>query len=324
MSTLLVVILVGAGETSHPATVGAANAARELLGADRNVEVREMEGGPTDERALSLGAALHASALVEIAWDTPEHRQVKIRVHLDKRPGWSDRHIVFDEGDDLAERGRTVGYAVASMMTAPAEEPARPPPAPAHPEGNVFPGAGIAPTESGARGRARGAIDAVASGAMGVPGSGGGFGGSLSGRWFFATPFAVRIAASARAGQVTPAQSTSLLLHAAGGVAWVPFAASRTTPFEFGARIDALVMREQLTHFDSDDADSGPVTAMRWLLGADAAVEAGWLFSPNAGFLGSFGAEVAFGRTDVTLHQEIVTTISPLRLVLQGGVRATF
>jgi hypothetical protein len=81
-------------------------------------------------------------------------------------------------------------------------------------------------------------------------------------------------------------------------------------------------MREQLTHFDSDDVD--PVSGMRWLPGADAALEGSWLFSPNAGFLGSFGAELAFGRTDVTLHQETVTSIPPVRLVLQAGVRATF
>ena len=60
-------------------------------------------------------------------------------------------------------------------------------------------------------------------------------------------------------------------------------------------------MREQLTHFSADDIE--PVTPMRWLPGVDAALEGSWLFSPNAGFLGSFGTELAFGRTDVTLHQ---------------------
>jgi hypothetical protein len=157
---------------------------------------------------------------------------------------------------------------------------------------------------------------------MGVNGDAGGWGGSLSGRWYFVAPLAVRLGASARAGQVTPAQSTSLLVHAAAGLAWVPFPATRTNSFEFGARIDALLMREQLTHFDSDDAE--PVTAMRWLPGADAAIEGSWLFSPNAGFLGSFGAELAFGSTDVTLMLEKVATMPPLRLVLQVGVRATF
>jgi len=121
---------------------------------------------------------------------------------------------------------------------------------------------------------------------------------------------------------VTPAQSTSLLLHAAAGLAWVPFSAARGSPFEVGFRLDALLLREQLTHFSSDDPE--PVTAMRWLPGADAVAEGTWMFSANAGFLGAFGTEVAFGRTDVTLHQEKVTLIPPVRLVIQMGIRVTF
>ena len=206
---------------------------------------------PSDDRAQSLGTALHAAAVVELAWDFPAHRQVRIRFHLDRRPGTTDRLILFDEGDDVAERGRTVGYAIASMMTAPAAEPIRPA-APARPEVGppVLP---FARAESAAKTRTRGAVDVVAAGAMGVDGPAGGWGGSLSGRWYFATPWAARLGASARAGQVTEAQATSLLIHAAAGLAWVPFPATRTTPFELGARVDALLMREQLTHL-SDDA----------------------------------------------------------------------
>ena len=322
MSAILVVILVAAGEANHPATLGAAGAARELLGAELDVEVRELDVLPNDDRALSLGGALHAAGVVELSWDSPEHRQARIRFHLEPRPGFSDRVIVFQDRDDVAERGRTVGYAIASMITSPAGAPNRALTPPARAEVNLPPVRPAARVESAAKTRPLGAVDVVAAGAMGVEGPAAGWGGSLSGRWYFVAPWAARLGASARAGQVTPAQSTSLLLHAAAGIAWVPFAATRTTPFEFGARVDALLMREQLTHFDADDVE--PVTQMRWLPGADAALEASWLFSPNAGFLGAFGAELAFGRTDVTLHQQRVTSIPPLRLVLQVGVRATF
>jgi hypothetical protein len=322
MSALLVVILVAAGETNHPATLGAASAARELLGAGLDVEVREMDVLPNDERALSIGTALHATGVVELTWDSPEHRQARIRFHLEPRAGFRDRVILFQDRDDIGERGRTVGYAIASMMTAPALEPNRPGSLP--PRAEASPSLGRPPVrvESGPKARPLGAIDVTAAGAMGVEGHAGGWGGSLSGRWYFAAPWAARLGASARGGQVDIVQSTSLLIHAAAGIAWVPFPATRTTPFEFGARVDALLMREQLTHFSPDDIE--PVPAARWLPGADAALEATWLFSPNAGFLGSFGTELAFGRTDVTLHREWVTSIPPIRLVLQAGVRATF
>ena len=322
MSAFLVVILVAAGEASHPATLGAASAARELLGPDLGIEVREMDVVPNDDRALSLGTALHASAVVELLWDVPSHRQARIRFHLDPRPGFSDRVILFEDADNVSERGRTIGYAIASMMMAPAATPARPATPPTRRD-SVPPRAPALPrADAATKTRVRGAVDVAAAAAMGIDGPGGGWGGSLSGRWYLMAPLAVRIGASARSGQVTVAQATSLLLHAAAGLAWVPFSAARTAPFEFGVRIDGLLMREQVTHWSADDPE--PVPAMRWLPGADAALEGSWLFGPSAGFLASFGAELAFGRTDVTLHREIVTSIPPVRLVLQAGVRATF
>jgi hypothetical protein len=322
MNALLVVILVAAGEASHPATRGVVGAAREAYGPGFEVEVRETEVVPSDERALAVGTALHAAAVVELSWDAPVHRQATIRFHLQSRPAFGDRVILFDETDDVGERGRTVGYAIASMMTAPSE-PDRPPAA-TRPRADSISAPARPPVHSvpSTTSWTHGAIDAVAAGATGVAGSAAGWGGSLSGRWYLLAPLALRIGASARAGQVIPAQSTSLLMHAAAGVAWVPLRATRASPFDVGVRIDALLMREQLTHFSDDDPE--PVPAARWLPGADAALEAVWLFSPNAGFLGCFGAEVAFGRTDVTLHQVRVTSIPPLRLVFQAGVRAAF
>jgi hypothetical protein len=85
MSTLLLVVLVAAGEANHPATLGAASSARQLLGTDLEVEVRELPTVPSDESARAMGTALHAAAVVELVWDTAEHRQAKIRFHLDRR-----------------------------------------------------------------------------------------------------------------------------------------------------------------------------------------------------------------------------------------------
>jgi hypothetical protein len=322
MSTLLLVVLVAAGEANHPATLGAASSARQLLGTDLEVEVRELPTVPSDESARAMGTALHAAAVVELVWDTAEHRQAKIRFHLDRRPGWSERIIAFDETDDLRERGRTVGYTIASMMTSSGAGPLPPPPPRPTDKGPPALLRPLPPAEPTAKSRVRGAVDALAAGAMGVDGPAGGWGGSLGGRWYFQPELALRFGISARSGQTALAQSTSLFMHLAAGVAWIAIPATRTSPFELAARADALLMREQLTHFDADDPV--PVTAMRWLPGADAAVEGAWLFGANAGFVLGFATEVAFGQTDVTTKGEVVTSIPPLRLVLQAGVRATF
>lgn len=322
MSTVLIVVVVAAGEASHPATLGAASAARQLLGTDLAIELREFETVPNDDRAQATGAARGAAAVVELAWDIPEHRQARIRFHLDRRPGWSERIIHFNDDDDLRERGRTVGYAIASMMAA-SESESPPPLRPAVvPDTRTPTFRPPPPLEPNTKARTRGAIDAVAVGAVGVNGPAGGWGGSLSGRWYFEPPLAVRLGVSARSGQVAEAQATSLLAHMAAGLAWVPLTATRTRPFELGARVDALLMREQLTHFDVGEVEA--VSQMRWLPGADAAIEGVWLFSPSAGFLGSFTTEVAFGQTDVTTRFVRRASIPPLRLVLQLGFRATF
>src|SRR5690242_2576153 len=119
MSALLVVIFVAAGETNNPATESATSAARELLGAEHEVQVREIDALHDDDRTLSIASALHASAVVELVWELPDHRGVHIRFHVEPRPGYRDRFLAFSEGDDLSERGRTVGYAIASNITAP-------------------------------------------------------------------------------------------------------------------------------------------------------------------------------------------------------------
>jgi hypothetical protein len=325
MSALIVVIFVAVGEANHPATRGAASAARELLGAEHEVQVREMDRVPDDARASAIGTDLHASAVVELAWEQQNHEQVQIRFHVEPRPGFSDRFIRFANTDELAERGRTVGYAIASTVAGP-REPTRAPeasPSAGRSSPERTPIAAMVPSTPAPRTRAtHGAIDAAASVATGLEGPAGGWGGSLSGRWYVAPAFALRAVASARSGQVGLAQATSLFLHAGAGIAWVPITANAERPFELGTRLDGLLLREQLTHFSSDDIE--PVPAMRWLPGADLALEGTWFFSASAGLLASFGAELAFGHTDVTLHQQIVTTIPPLRLVFQTGVRAAF
>jgi hypothetical protein len=325
MSALLVVIFVAVGEANHPTTRVAATAARELLGPEHEVQVREIDRIPDDARAAAIGSTLHAGAIVELAWQQPTHQQVQIRFSSEPLSGFNDEFIRFADADDLAERGRTVGYAIASSVTASrgstrrADAPS-PRAATAEPPRSII-GQPPSPPPRQAHSN-HGAIDAAASAATGIGGPAGGWGGSLSGTWYVARPFGLRLGGSARSGQMSEVQSTSLLFHAAAGVVWRPIAANTEHPFDLGARLDGLLLREQLTHFDSDDPE--PATAMRWLPGVGLALEGAWFFSASAGLLASFGTEVAFGQTDVTLHRQIVTTIPPLRLVFQAGVRAVF
>jgi hypothetical protein len=327
MDGLVILILVARGETADATTLGAVRAARELLGDELRVQVREIEAPMTDERALEIGKTAGASAIIELVWDSPEHRQARVHFHVEPRRGWNDRVIGFDPDDDPSERGRTVGFAVASMLpgrssgsSQSAVEPRRSDRdmSPENPESSTS----LQPGLPSLGRRWLGSVDAVGSTSVGIGGEAPGWGGSLSARWYFRYPIGLRIGGSARAGAIDPAQATSLHLHAAAGLVWLALPATVDRPFEVGARIDVLAIRERLTHYDSDDPE--PADLARWIPGADAAIEGAWLFNPTAGLVGSVATEVAFGSTDVTLHYNRVATIPPVRLVFQAGVRASF
>jgi hypothetical protein len=319
LSAIVILLLIARGEAADPTTQGAVRATHELLGDDLRVEVRELDAPPTDERALELGSQVGAGAVIELVWDSRDHAQARVHFHVEPRPGWNDRVIGFMQSDDFWERGRTVGFAIASMLpsTAPVDLPLRaevPAPRSAELESPVI-------TPEPQR-HWLGMVDAMGSAAVGVGGESPGWGGAASARWYFGYPIGFRLGFSARAGEIDPAQATTLQMHLAAGLVWIATAATRQRRFELGVRIDALAMRERLTHFDSDDTE--PVDLARWMPGADAAIEGSWLFNPTAGLIASIGGEVAFGKTDVTLHYERVATVPPLRVVFQTGVRASF
>ncbi len=321
MSALVILLLVARGEAGDPTTLGAVRATHELLGRDLEVEVREFDAPPPDERALELGKAMGAAAIIELSWESAEHRQARVHFHLEPHAGWNDRVIGFMASDDLGERGRTVGFAIASMLPAPsrgAESLRTWSPPPETPSREIAP----PPVPRRVNRQWLGAVDAVGATALGIRGESPGWGGAASARWYFGYPFGLRLGVSARAGEIDPAQATSLQLHAAAGLVWLAAPASVDRPFELGLRVDALAMRERLTHFDSDDTE--PADLARWIPGADAAIEGTWFFNSAAGLVAAFATEVAFGKTDVTLHHERVATIPPVRLVVQVGVRASF
>ncbi len=127
----------------------------------------------------------------------------------------------------------------------------------------------------------------------------------------------------ARFGEVGGAQAAAVDLAAGAGVVLflIPPAEQRRTALAL--RADALLLYESLSHLSSDDVE--PVRGARLLPGARALVE-GQLaeISPTLSLVLGAGPEVAFGRTDIFVHQEEVAELPPLRLVVEGGLVARF
>jgi hypothetical protein len=322
---IVLIVFVSASDARDPSTTAMASAARVALGAGATVTVREVQRTPTDDEAIDAGRAQHADAVAEIVWDDAQHLHARVHFHVEGSARWIDRELGFVAADAPAERGRTVGFTIASMLPehAATEEPTPPPapsattlalPAPSTPSAE-------APRSLEPPRASRGAVEAAALGSVGVGGYGGGLGASLGVRWNLPASFALRLGVGARGGEVPPAQATSLVVFGAVGLAWsVP---SRfVAPFAIGVRTDLLLSRLQLSHLDEDDPS--PVRQWRWVGGADALAEWTWFFSQSAGIFAAFGAEAAFGTTSVVVAGNQVAVVPLVRGVSELGVRARF
>lgn len=122
------IVLVAAGAAGDPTTVAMTGATRDALGG-APVEVRETRGAPDDEAALAIETSAHADAIVELRW-APRHGQATLRLHIAAGGRWIERVIRFKPSDAYAERGRTLGFEVASMLPEAAADRSPPPVSP--------------------------------------------------------------------------------------------------------------------------------------------------------------------------------------------------
>jgi hypothetical protein len=159
-------------------------------------------------------------------------------------------------------------------------------------------------------------------GSLGVGGNGDGLGGAFAVRRTLAPWVGVRGELLGRTGVVQAAEATALSLHLTAGLAFTPLGDPATHRVSLALRADAGVFYESLGHLSPDDIDR--VRQARFLPGADLILEGSVRILGSAAVVVGVGAEVAFGRTDVYVHQEKVAVLPPLRLVSSVGLRHYF
>src|ERR1035438_10436632 len=109
------IVLVAAGEVAGPTASAMVRATHDALGG-ATVDVRETRGQPTDEAALAAEGTFHPDAVVELIWDEVDRRRVTLRVHMVRTQRWLERSMTYLASDPIAERGRTLGLAIASIL----------------------------------------------------------------------------------------------------------------------------------------------------------------------------------------------------------------
>jgi hypothetical protein len=349
MDPVTLVVLVAAGGAANPATVAMARAAREALSAV-SVDVRETSGEPSDDDALATEQRSHAAAVVELTWNDTDRLRATLRVYFAATGRWVQRSMGFTPSDPAAERGRSLGFAVAATLPenfqspteagdagpdtsaswrAPnTERPSAVPPIPERVEPSLpprvvpgpdssdwTPGESTRPTAQPNRPSLE--VDVVAVGAIGIAGSGAGAGGGVAVRWFVAPSLSVRLGVSETTGSLDAAAASMFMVATVAGVAFHPLRATPGRRFGLSLRTDYLSLFQSVTHFDFDDPK--PVTRDRFLSGIDAFVDTSWLLSTDVALLAGVGLEDVFSPTYIDVRDARVATLPALRGAAEVG-----
>jgi hypothetical protein len=301
---VIVLLLVARGDMQQPAMAALTRAAETVLGPESRIVFHEQPKALGDEEAISLADQMRASMVVTVVWSNDQSR-AHVHVHFAERPGWLERDVSFSPRDPPAERGRTLGFEIATMVPdLPPEAPPRAPP-PAKPEERP-----LVPVASRA---SAWAVDLDGTGAIG--GDATGYGIAAGARWAFVPSAFVRAGGSVRFGHVLPANATSTTWVPSIGMGYLPAVVANR--LRAGARIDALALFTEL-------ARSSPAESRgRWTPGVDLLAELEIAASPVA-FDAAVGAEYAWGSTDVRIGDTNATTLPRLRLVAELGLRLQF
>jgi hypothetical protein len=317
VGSLVFTLLVAAGEGDAPTTQAIVRALGDSLGLGVTAVAREVEGAQTDEVALAIEDQTASAAVALVSWLGTSRLEARVRVHLHDSDRWLTRGLTFLPSDDLRERGRTLGFTLASMFPdrRPAAKAEAAPPAPRPPPIVITVPAPPAPPS-------RWALDALVAGSVGIDGDADGIGGAFALRRTLVPSLAARVEVSGRTGVLQVAEATALSLHAGAGLCWNPLGNPATHRVDLGLRADVGVFFESLSHLSSDDAER--VRRARLLPGGDLMLEASVRVFDTAALVLGLGAELAFGRTDVYVHETRVSVIPPLRLVSSLGLRQYF
>jgi hypothetical protein len=336
---LTVVVLVAAGGAAEPTTLALERAASEALGHAARVVVHEAMGAPTDGEALAAASEENEAAVVEMTWSDRGHRVATLRAHLPGRRRWTSRTLGFSAVDADAERGRTMGLALVSMLPdpdpaplppeaphAPRETPPQPAPvmlAPSPPPPPTLSEPEIAdkPAPEVAPSRHHYALDLVGLATTGLGSNVQTGGGAVAFEAFLTPAFALRIGGAMRGGDLGAATVRTLTLLASAGLALHPWPTSESRIFGASLRAGYVLMYQTVTHYSS--------TGMEWtmarpLSGLDAVIEAEWRLGANVDVVAGVGVEEMLARTNVDLNGTRMATLPPLSAVAEVGLRLRF
>ncbi|MBL8719728.1 MAG: hypothetical protein JNL79_27310 [Myxococcales bacterium] len=303
---VVILFLVHQGEAGLPATLAMTTATEKALGPGAQVVVREVDLFPSDESVEK-----EADVVAEVTWTS---KPLAAHLHVHAKPGWLDRDIGFADTDSPSDRGRTVGFVVASMV--PEFEPVvlAPPPPPPPP---FVTAPVLAPRDPGVTAPPRVnrfVVDAFGAMSSGMGGSVGVGGGAAIG--VRASPWlSVHVASDLRLGEIEGfGRTTAFRLGA--GVTLTPASWGILT---VGLRVDVAALRLGVARTTTSSDNKS-----RWLPDVAVLGELSTRLGGDASLFGAIGPDFALGTTTVALNGTSVSVLPRARVTGELGLRVRF
>jgi hypothetical protein len=325
--SLVLIVFVSASETQAPATVALRHAAQEVLGSGSEIRVMGYSALPDDAELSDAGRG--ADAVAEVTWLEERQQRALVHCYLGASHRFVNRELVFDDRDEVQERGRMLGFAIASML--PEVQPSDPSQhLPVPPARRATPGrepvepstaAGVSLRAVGAR-RALGAIDTAALLAIAAGSADSSLGVGIAGRWLFHRSLSLRLAGGIRYGKIEVARAQSELFFGGLGLAFQLTRPDPSSRFVFGGRVDALITANTLRRSRADA--EVPESQTRVQPATDLLLEGSWYFLESTALLLASGGEFGLGHTDIVVQGREIADVAAFRWVAELGVSARF
>jgi hypothetical protein len=301
----VLLIFMAATEAGSATSQALLRALGEALGPAAHVTLQGVPSPPSDDALVQRVKSDQATAAVRLVWDNPS--RVVLHVYVAKGEESYDQRLAFQASDPAEERGRALGFVIASYLLPPVPRAAavvaavRPPQEP------------------------RWALEGFGVGAVALEGYGGGVGGAFGVRWSPSERWGLRAGFSLRSGYVLPAQAASL--NAAGSLGLFRVIAAGQGPHRFALaiRADALLFYDTLTHLSSNHPVALPaMRRAKMLPGVAAVAELEWRLATAAALHLGLGFEEAFGVTPLWVEGKQEGEIGRSRAVAEVGFRTRF
>ncbi len=301
----IVVIALAATELSAPRTAAILKSAHEVLG--RNVTVR-VEVFDESNNSENSAAQRPTFAYAWLAWDMRDPRVAHLRCFVPESKRWVKRDVTFTDQDPQTERGRTIGFVIASIFVEAGEPQSQPVVRVPQVPKNQW------------QSEPKGFLVAAAASIV-APGDATSLGAWIGAQRTLSRIFWLGLAGEGRIGAVTPAQA-STRFFSLGALSTIRFY-PRAGRAWWGLQSLLGVERLSFVHLSADDVN-GAVTQSAWVPKLEILAHGNLDLTTTSMVFVDLGTNYRFGSTDVYVHHSLRAHIPAFVGVGRIGVGTRF